>query len=228
MREFNVPVTTHGRVLIEEDVERDGATASLKLLVGCHGYAQSADEMMEMLGRIPSGDGPAHRSLGGGGWTRVSIQALHRFYRGRSQITVASWMTSQDRELMIADNVAYVDAAIARVAGTRAIERLVFCGFSQGVAMAFRAAVRGAARADAVLALGGDVPPELLADAGAIFPRVLLARGTRDEWYAAAKLEADEASLRTRGAAVETLTFDGAHEWHPDFAERAATVLRQG
>jgi predicted esterase len=170
--------------------------------------------MMEMLGRIPAE-----------GWTRVSVQALHRFYRGRSGITVASWMTKQDRDLLIADNVAYVDAAVAHVASGRAIDRLVFCGFSQGVAMAFRAAVRGAARADAVLALGGDVPPELLADAGATFPRVLLARGTRDEWYSAAKLEHDEGSLRTRGATVETLTFDGAHEWHPDFAARAAALL---
>jgi predicted esterase len=210
MRELNIPVTTHGRVLVEGDGE---STAPLRLLVGCHGYAQSADEMMEMLGRIPAD-----------GWTRVSVQALHRFYRGRSQLTVASWMTRQDRDLLIGDNVAYVDAAIAAVA-VRPIERLVFCGFSQGVAMAFRAAVRGAARADAVLALGGDVPPELLADATVTFPRVLLARGTRDEWYTAARLEADEASLRTRGASVDTLTFDGAHEWHPEFATRAAVFL---
>jgi predicted esterase len=212
MRELNIAVTTHGRVLVDGDGE---SAAPLWLLVGCHGYAQTADEMMEMLGRIPAGEG----------WTRVSIQALHRFYRGRSATTVASWMTSQDRELLIGDNVAYVDAAIAQVAGARAIERLVFCGFSQGVATALRAAVRGATRADAVLALGGDVPPELLADAGVIFPRVLLARGTRDEWYSAAKLQADEGSLRMRGAPVETLTFDGAHEWHADFATRAALYL---
>ena len=131
MRELNIPVTTHGRLLVDED---RAAAPSLRLLVGCHGYAQSADEMMEMLGRIPAGEG----------WTRVSIQALHRFYRGRSEITVASWMTRQDRELLIGDNVAYVDAAIAQVAGARAIERLVFCGFSQGVAMAFRAGLLGA------------------------------------------------------------------------------------
>ncbi len=210
MRELNVPVTAHGRILID-----DADTRLLKLLVGCHGYAQSADEMMEMLA-----------SIGEGGWTRVSIQALHRFYRGRSQITVASWMTRQDRDLLIRDNVAYVDAAIAAVAGGRSIQRLVFCGFSQGVAMAFRAAVRGAARADAVLALGGDVPPELLADDAVGFPRVLLARGTSDEWYTAEKLESDQASLEARGGSVETLTFDGGHEWHPDFATRAAAILR--
>ena len=210
MRELNIPVTTHGRVLI------DGSRAEpLRLLLGCHGYAQNAEEMMEMLRAIPDGEG----------WTRVSVQALHRFYRGRSQITVASWMTRQDRDLVIRDNVAYVDAAVAGVAEGRAIERLVFCGFSQGVAMAFRAGVLGARKADAVLALGGDVPPELLADAAVIFPHVLLARGTRDEWYTAAKLDVDEAALRRRGARVDTLTFDGAHEWHHDFATRAAAML---
>ena len=39
----------------------------------------------------------AARHPGRGSWTRVSVQALHRFYRGRSEITVASWMTRQDR-----------------------------------------------------------------------------------------------------------------------------------
>jgi predicted esterase len=216
MRELNVPVTTHGRVLVDGD--GDGVARPLQLLVGCHGYAQNADEMMEMLRGIPSGEQ----------WTRVSIQALHRFYRGRAEVTVASWMTRQDRDVMIGDNVAYVDAAIAAVAGARAIERLAFVGFSQGVAMAFRAAVLGARKGDAVLALGGDVPPELLADPGVTFPHVLLARGTRDEWYTGAKLDADETALRMRGARVDTLTFDGAHEWHRDFAARAASALAAG
>jgi predicted esterase len=211
MREINVPVTTHGRVLVDEAE----TSAPLKLLVGCHGYAQSADEMMELLRTIPAGSG----------WTRIAIQALHRFYRGRSELTVASWMTRQNRDLLIPDNVAYVDAAIAAAADGRAVQRLVFCGFSQGVAMAFRAGVLGARQADAVLALGGDVPPELFADPAIIFPGVLLARGTRDEWYTDRKLRDDEARLLERGAPVTTLTFDGGHEWHPDFATRAARTL---
>jgi predicted esterase len=216
MRELNVPVTTHGRVLVDDD--RADVARPLRLLVGFHGYAQNADEMMEMLRGIPGADQ----------WTRVSIQALHRFYRGRAEVTVASWMTRQDRDLMIRDNVAYVDAAIAEIAGGTAIERLVFFGFSQGVAMAFRAAVLGARKGDVVLALGGDVPPELLADPAVTFPQVVLGRGTRDEWYTGAKLDADEAALRMRGGRVDTLTFDGAHEWHRDFAVRAAAALAAG
>jgi len=211
MREIAIPVTTHGRVLIDEGV----STGPVRLLVGCHGYAQSAEEMMELLRSIPAGPS----------WTRVAIQALNRFYRGRTEITVASWMTRQNRDLLIADNVAYVNAAIGEVAAGRGIERLVFCGFSQGVAMAFRGGLLGARKAGAVLALGGDVPPELLADPAVIFPRVLLARGTRDEWYTDGKLRDDVASLQQRGAHVESVTFDGAHEWHEDFATRAGGLL---
>lgn len=211
MREINIPVTTHGRLLIDEG----SAAGALNLLVGCHGYAQSADEMMAQLQTIPAG----------AGWTRLSIQALHRFYRGRSETTVASWMTRQDRERLIADNVAYIDAAIAHVAGSRAIGRLAICGFSQGVAMAFRAGLLGARPADAVLALGGDVPPELLANPALSFPRVLLARGTRDEWYSERTLRDDEARLLEQGARVATLTFDGGHEWHADFASGAARTM---
>jgi predicted esterase len=92
--------------------------------------------------------------------------------------------------------------------------------------MAFRAAVRGVRKSDAIVAVGGDVPPELLADAAATFPPVLLARGTRDEFYPEAKLRADEAALVARGARVETLTFDGGHEWATDVDARVAEILR--
>ena len=73
-------------------------------------------------------------------------------------------MTRQDRELAIADNLAYVDgvidAASREMAATPA--RLVLAGFSQGVAMAFRAAAAATTRrVDGVIAVGGDVPPEI-------------------------------------------------------------------
>lgn len=210
IRELNVPAETHGRVLVSAP-RREGP---LRVLAGFHGYAQSADEMMEMLRGVPAEE-----------WTLVAVQGLHRFYRGRSQLTVASWMTRQDREVLIADNVRYVDAAIARAAGGRAIARLICCGFSQGAGMAFRAGLLGARTADAVIGLGGDVPPELLDDARLAWPRVLLARGARDEWYTADKLRTDEVRLAARGARVETFTFEGAHGWERAFADRAALFL---
>jgi predicted esterase len=211
MRELNVAATTHGRLLIE-----DAGNGPLRLLAGFHGYAQDAEEMLVMLHGIPLGES----------WTRVSVQALHRFYRGRSGRTVASWMTRQDRQTLIDDNVRYVDAAIEAAAGGRPIERLVLCGFSQGAAMACRAAVLGARMPAAVIGACGDVPPELF-DGGAArrWPSVLLARGTRDDYYTDEKMQTDRARLAAAGSGVETCTFEGGHEWSDECATRAGTFI---
>jgi len=209
MRELNVAATTHGRVSIDPASE-----GPVRLLVGFHGYAQHGGEMLDMLRAIP-----LDRS-----WTRVSIQALHRFYRGRSELTVASWMTREDRDTLIADNVRYVDAAIAAAAERQPIERLVVCGFSQGAAMAYRTAVLGAIRPDAVIGVGGDIPPELFEPRHA-WPPLLLARGTRDEYYTEAKIDADRERLIAAGAVVEAVTFEGGHEWTAECAARAGAFI---
>jgi predicted esterase len=213
MRELHIATTTHGRVLVEDGK----ASNSVRLLIGFHGYAQNADEIVPELRAIA---GPE-------AWTVASVQALHRFYRGRSETTVASWMTRQDREIAIADNITYVDAVVIELAAGRTIDRLVFCGFSQGVAMAFRAAVRGRRPADAVLALGGDVPPELMDDRSVSFPRVVLARGTRDDFYRAETFERDKHALGLRGVRLNLVLFDGGHEWHDAFTQAGAALLRE-
>ena len=64
--------------------------------MGFHGYAEGADIQLERLQAIP----------GSGRWLLVSIQGLHRFYQSRTRDVVASWMTRQDRELAMADNLA--------------------------------------------------------------------------------------------------------------------------
>jgi dienelactone hydrolase len=190
-----VPTTTHGRVIVRE------APWARGVIAGFHGYMENADIQLARLAAIP----------GAGEWTLASIQGLHRFYRGRREEVVASWMTRQDREVMIADNVGYVDAALGTVDPGGAA-RLVLAGFSQGVAMAFRAALSGRHAAAGVIAVGGDVPPELLAGPGR-FPRVLLLRGARDEWYTQPKFDADAAALTARGVALDAQVYDAAHEW---------------
>lgn len=204
-----IAATTHGRILV-----RDARAAAARgVLVGFHGYMEHAGLQMERLAAIPG----AER------WTLVSVQGLHRFYRGRTQEVVASWMTREDREIAIADNLEYVDAALDAVPHDEAT-RIVYAGFSQGAAVAFRAAARGRRRAAGVIAVGGDVPPELLADAGARLPPVLLARGARDAWYTADRHRADLDALAARGG-VRALEFDGGHEWGPSIGRDAAEFL---
>jgi predicted esterase len=205
-----ISTRTHGRVLIRGA----RAAAALGLLVGFHGYMESAAIQMERLTAIP----------GASAWTLVSVQALHRFYRGRTEEVVASWMTRQDREAAIADNIEYIDTAL-EVVPRDAATRIVYAGFSQGVPMAFRAALAGRLPAAGVIAIGGDVPPELLEDAALRFPPVLMARGERDDWFTQAKFDADVAAVATRSVRVQPLVFDGTHEWNDAVATAAAEFL---
>jgi predicted esterase len=204
-----IETRTHGRVIVEPSA----TPASAGILVGFHGYAETAEIQLERLAAIPGADA----------WTLLSVQGLHRFYRGRSEDVVSSWMTRQDRETAISDNVRYIDAAIDAVGGNT--EAIVYAGFSQGVAMAFRAALLGGRPCSGIVAAGGDVPPELLADATLKFPAVLLLRGARDEWYTEARFDADVSALRPRTASVQSITFDGAHEWSRDVGNAAGAFL---
>jgi predicted esterase len=206
-----IAVRSHGRYL--GDIPANQSPAGL--LLGCHGYAEDADMHLERLRGIPGSDQ----------WIRVSVQALHRFYRGRTQAVVGSWMTRQDRELTIADNIEYMTAVAAEVIGETERPRVtVFAGFSQGASMAFRAAGPASA-VSAVIALGGDIPGEIPSTTLAQLRGVLIGRGTRDEWYTAEKWNQDLARLRGAGAVVQSVTLEAAHEWPADFSRAAGEFL---
>ncbi len=203
----NIAVTIHGRYLLR-------AGPPERLLIGFHGYAESADHEFDRLVAIPGAEN----------WTVVSVQGLHRFYRRRSDEVVASWMTRQDRELMITDNVGYVSRILDEV-GRDSNPVVVFAGFSQGVAMAFRAGCLGRRLPSGVVACGGDVPPEIESEMLRRIPRVLLGRGRSDHFYVEAAFHNDVSRLRAAGVAVEPVEFEGAHEWTTGFANEVARFL---
>jgi len=208
----SIPATTHGRYLVEPPA----AGGPAPLIVGCHGYAEAAEQMLDRLRATPAGDA----------WLRVAVQGLNRFYQRRTDAVIAGWMTRQDRELAIADNVAYVHAVVDAVAREwRVGEALVFAGFSQGTSMAFRAAAASPRRVAAVVAVGGDIPPEIGDEALRRCGSVLLCRGRGDEWYTDTKLAADVARLRAAGNEPRAIEFDGGHEWSEPVAHAVGRLL---
>jgi predicted esterase len=210
--ERTVATGTHGRYLIEPPASSGPAP----VLVGFHGYGEGADTQLERMRRIPG----AER------WLLVSIQGLHRFYQRRANEIVASWMTRQDRELAINDNLAYVAAVMEEVDRDHpGASRLVFTGFSQGVAMAFRAAAASSRSVNGVMAVGGDVPGELAsADVGRV-RQALVCHGTRDEWYTQAIFDRDVQRLRSAHVDVRPLEFDGGHAWSDEVVQAASLFL---
>jgi len=206
-----IEAVVRGRYLL-----RPASGAPAGLLVGFHGYGESATSHLEALLEIPGVES----------WTVASIQGLHLFYT-RSGEVVASWMTKLDREAAIEDNISYVRSAVGEILESAELDGpLVYAGFSQGVAMAYRTAANAGHRCSGLIALAGDVPPELAERDLAAFPRVLIGRGSSDSWYSEEKLTADVQLLRGKGVEVDFERFAGGHEWSPAFHERCAELLK--
>jgi predicted esterase len=208
-----IEARTHGRYLVDPP-EVPGVAP---VLAGFHGYGETAQTMLDNLRALAR---PAAGSSDD--WCLVSVQALHRFYT-RQQDVAATWMTREDRELEIADNTAYVWSVVRAVEREYSVRRpLIFVGFSQGVAMAYRAAVAGAC--DGLVVLAGDVPPDVAPRASAL-PPILLGRGTGDTWYTAQKAASDLALLRRAGVDVTEHVFEAGHVWDARFTTAARDFL---
>ncbi|MCC7043881.1 MAG: phospholipase [Acidobacteria bacterium] len=206
----SIAAEIHGRHL----VARPSTGGPAPILVGFHGYAESADVQLDRLRQIP----------GSQRWLIVSVQALHRFYTRDRQV-VASWMTSQDREAAIADNLRYVAATLASVERRWPCStEIVFAGFSQGVSMAFRAAA-SLDRPARVLAVAGSLPPELDARALARLESVTFCRGSADDRYPRQDFANEQARLTSAGVSVRSVEFDGGHVWPADLGSRIAGSL---
>jgi predicted esterase len=202
MNVHTIETRIHGRYLHED---RGGK----RLLAGFHGYAERAEHHFEEL----------HKIVGTAEWSIASIQGLRTFYT-RSGDVVSNWMTSQDREFAIADNLAYVEAVLHALPKP---ETLVFAGFSQGASMAARAAAH-IASAGGLIMLGGDIPPDVMTS-GVRLPPTLLGRGLRDDWYSEEKFKNDLRFLRETTQVTECV-FDGGHEWTDEFRSAAADFLK--
>ncbi len=126
MHIHTIETRTHGRYL----VDRPDGDGPFPVLVGFHGYSEGAERMLEELRRV-RGERP---------WLLVSIQALNRFY---SRASTVVGQLDDPRGSRARDRRQHA----LRPIGGRAVRRdqpvtdlLVYAGFSQGVAMAYRAA----------------------------------------------------------------------------------------
>lgn len=211
--ERSIAALVHGRYLLEVPTDPEGCP----LLVGFHGYGENADLHLEQLRRIP----------GANRWVLCAVQGLHPFYN-RAGDVIASWLTREQREHAIEDNLRYAASVVAEVKREVLVsQRLAYLGFSQGAAMAYRAAAGSGHTCLGVVVLGGDVPPELEARDLSHVPPVLLGRGSSEEWYDAAKMEHDVELLRKKGIDLRPYVFEGGHEWTNEFRAEAGRFLEE-
>ena len=210
-----IAAQVHGRYL----VELPSGEAPYSVVVCFHGYGESAEDTLEDLSVLAVDS--SH--------LLVSIQALHPFYRGKSGDVVASWMTKLDRELAVSDNVTYVDSVLSEVYSAHPVRStLYYVGFSQGASMAYRAACLGKREARGIVALGGDIPPELTPEQLGVLPPVLIGRGREDKFYPSEQLSRDASRLTEVGISVSHCEFEGEHEWTGEFLQRVRKFFTDG
>jgi predicted esterase len=175
-----------------------------------HGYGELA---AEFAGRFaPVDDG-----------TRLIVapEGLSRFYhaspappnpqpRERGSIG-ASWMTREDRESEIGDQVTYLDAVhdaiFARV--PRDGVRLTVLGFSQGVATVTRWLARRPIRAERVVCWAGAIPEDALS--GMRGKPLTMVAGTRDIYAPAERIAEIGAQMAAVNVTYRQLSFAGGH-----------------
>jgi predicted esterase len=143
-------------------------------------------------------------------------EGLSRYYLDEGHTRVgATWMTREDREKEIADQLTYLDL----LASSLKLEcgkdvALNVLGFSQGVATACRWTALGATTPSRLVLWGGSMPPDL---ENAVLTsrwkntRVELVHGEKDTIVPAAVLAQSEARLRQAGINYDVHRFDGAH-----------------
>ncbi len=182
----------------------------------CHGFGQLALSFIEPF--IPF---EADTRL------VVAPEALSRFYldtrpahSGTSRVG-ATWMTREDREVEIADTVAYLDALYERVllelanrTVARGMIRVHALGFSQGAAAVSRWAAQGSAVVDNIVIWGSGIPQDVnLRALGARRPELSIdvVYGTLDEWITPESVAAQRAVLEASGVPYRIHPFDGGH-----------------
>lgn len=185
----------------------DAATAK-RVWIVLHGYGQLARYFLRPF------EGLEKDTL------FVAPEGLSRFYTDAGHTRVgATWMTREDRECEIQDQVSYLDllAAKLRTDCPRAEHGLVL-GFSQGVATAVRWSLLGRTPIARLVLWAGTLPAEL--DIPAMRERwsamrVDLVTGTRDTLVPEEQVRRHEGSLRAANVDHAFHGFNGAHALDP-------------
>ena len=200
----------HGSYLVKNSKN----TALSPLIVGFHGYGETAEDHMLLFNQIPGIEN----------WTVCSIQALHSFYNTHEKIGY-SWMTSNNREYRIQENVQYINTVIIEIKKKYSLNDIVvFHGFSQGTAMACRAALLGKFKPSGVILLGGDIPPEI--DNLNQLQRILFARGKKDKLYSSVRWKKDVTRIKNSNLDSFICEFDGGHYGDETYFKEVGDFLK--
>lgn len=166
-----------------------------------HGYAQLAKDFINPFNALVDG-------------TRfiVAPEGLNKFYaKGFGGKPAATWMTSEDREVEIADYLNYLNTLCVALQIPDGV-KLIVLGFSQGVATASRFVHQSNLNIDALIIYSGDLAAELANPVSAKIKAlpITYVTGTKDPLITPEKHQQVFDLMHQLNARV--VTFEGGHE----------------
>ncbi|MFZ1616773.1 MAG: hypothetical protein WAT41_05440 [Flavobacteriales bacterium] len=181
------------------------ANSASQLWVVLHGYGQLARFFLRPFVGLETGK------------LIAAPEALSRFYTDEAHTRVgATWMTREDREHEVEDQVAYLDRLVDRLLADCGKDVTVnVLGFSQGVATACRWAVRGKTTFARVVLWSGTMPPELgRSEFQSAFGAadVILVHGTSDNITKEDVYTRNQRILGECGINYLSIPFNGGHQ----------------
>lgn len=181
-----------------------------ELWIVCHGFGQLAREFIPDFLPIVS----PRRAV-------AAPEALSRFYRSHGTVHTphtpvgATWMTSEDREVEIADYVAYLDTLMSAIRPRVSAEaRITVLGFSQGAATVSRWIARSAPPISRLILWGGLLPPEFtdIDRLGGLANQPLhFVCGTSDRYFKPELVKSEFERLERLGLSFILTEFEGGH-----------------
>jgi len=172
---------------------------STHLLIVLHGYGQLAEFFIRKFNDLPKK------------YLVVAPEGMHRFYlNGTSGRVGASWMTKEDRESDIQDNLNWLNQLLNELKEKKKFEKIILLGFSQGGATAARWYYSSKNEFDHLILWASVFPPDLEKPEHSNNSENYFIIGNQDEYYSAEKQNLETSFYRNLG--FRTQTFEGKHD----------------
>lgn len=174
------------------------------LIYVLHGYGQLAPYFIRKFHGLPSK------------YCIIAPEGMHRFYlNGSSGRVGASWMTKEEREDDILDNLNWLSALHHELTANKEFKKVIVLGFSQGGATAVRWFQSGMISADHLMIWASVYPPDLDPNKEIQLHEKehFFFIGKNDEFYDTDQQNELLSFYNARG--FETVHFEGPHDINP-------------
>ncbi|MEN9301584.1 MAG: hypothetical protein RL264_13 [Bacteroidota bacterium] len=189
----------------------DASKAKL-LLIALHGYGQLVPYFIKKFDAVDEAV------------FVVVPEGPHRFYlNGTSGRVGASWMTKEDRESDIYDNLNWLQKMYKQLSKNNTFEKIVLLGFSQGGATAARWYSKHSNQFDHFISWAAVFPPDVEFQINNDHKQHFFVLGKQDQYFQNTNF--DEAIISYEKLGFQIHLFDGVHDIVPSVLNEILEVI---